>query len=488
MDEYKRDAVETTTRLSPVSTAPTFTVPELASVGLDLSLADLRRHVLVLGGSGSGKTISVVVPVLEALVRYRQQCSSRNRPAILVIDPKDELSEVLAVRASRDRFTVQEVGVRGGQRLDYFARADRDTLMPGRVVDEILSLNPAGDYSAAQDPFWQQTARRYLAAGVAFHMALAACCKTAPGLGRNFWQSLQSELTTTCGLNRDDVRPLSESAPMLVMLRGLIRLLAEAPREKFENGQRAFRPRPSAMFGQLVRSQFPAIDPSGLESLGLAAVDTSSCIAATVETLLAPLSDADLLSRVRLDPLPPRDGEDVLNMNTLVKSGQLLLLRPDPSSLESRIAGRAYKASYFRSVLAGLAVTRGAAYVCDEAHLFLTDDETGEASFLDRARAFGGMCVLVTQSLASLQSAVRRDRQSVVPVIVANCAMRFQFSTVDATTIRELRDVLPPPPDLSMPHVTAVRPLPLLQAGECYWVRPGAFAVGRVQLKSDRSL
>ena len=65
-------------------------------------------NCIVLGGTGSGKSRSVVMPLLAALLNYRLKCGKT--AAVLVIDPKRELEEkvryTLAARGESDRLVV----------------------------------------------------------------------------------------------------------------------------------------------------------------------------------------------------------------------------------------------------------------------------------------------------------------------------------------------------------------------------------------------
>ena len=81
-------------------TANTVQIPEwqsLFSPGGEIARADLCRHVIVFGETGSGKTKSAIVPVLRAILRQADRSYKGNSrvSCALVIDPKKELLPIL---------------------------------------------------------------------------------------------------------------------------------------------------------------------------------------------------------------------------------------------------------------------------------------------------------------------------------------------------------------------------------------------------------
>ena len=79
------------------------------------------------------------------------------------------------------------------------------------------------------------------------------------------------------------------------------------------------------------------------------------------------------------------------------------------------------------------------AYVADEAHRFITSDPVhGEQSYLDCCRAYGGACLLATQSLASLAHALAHGASApaandpALSVLWSNCATKIAFRSTDS--------------------------------------------------------
>ena len=67
----------------------------------EIARADLCRHVMAFGETGSGKTQSAIVPVLKGILRQADPAHKANTPVscALVIDPKKELHQILSSQA-----------------------------------------------------------------------------------------------------------------------------------------------------------------------------------------------------------------------------------------------------------------------------------------------------------------------------------------------------------------------------------------------------
>lgn len=107
----------------PLDLTRTLDVPELTAVGLSLTLADLTRHVFVTGASGSGKTSSIAVPLIRAVLRLRETLPASQRPALIVIDPKKELGGTLHALVPRDELL--QIGRPDDRPIDLYASIPR---------------------------------------------------------------------------------------------------------------------------------------------------------------------------------------------------------------------------------------------------------------------------------------------------------------------------------------------------------------------------
>lgn len=127
-------------------------------------------------------------------------------------------------------------------------------------------------------------------------------------------------------------------------------------------------------------------------------------------------------------------------------------------------------------------------FVCDEFQRYISNDnESGEASLLDRCRAYRITFVCATQSINALYDALSKRNQGgnpefAVKSIMANIAHLFFFHTNDQTTITYLKNALPQKMAANLPHPLEVLPLSGLRVGEAYFVAPQG-KWGRVQFK-----
>ena len=167
------------------ASGPALEVPEWGSLypGGLVEEAQLRRHVLVLGESGSGKTASGVLPLAAALARTPERLA-----CALVIDPKRELlgrlreaaAPGVAVRAV-DLDALQGLRVMGageaGLRADM--EAGRVLTAATRMLVRCSELAPNeglatldGRPPTSHDPYWPREGGRLAATALALALTL----------------------------------------------------------------------------------------------------------------------------------------------------------------------------------------------------------------------------------------------------------------------------------------------------------------------------
>jgi hypothetical protein len=201
------------------------------------------------------------------------------------------------------------------------------------------------------------------------------------------------------------------------------------------------------------------------------------------DPLVNALSNPDISSFVDLDPLP-----DLTRVHTdirsLVDAGKVILFCPEARD-GHRLAGKALKAKFFEAVFSRENLARPVAYVCDEAQRFITQDaESGEQNFLDRCRAYRAICILASQSLASIEHELGSDNAActALDIISSNTPTKFVMRTTDIRTIDWLRTILPSP-ETDGPHVVDVRRPSQLRVGEAYSIfADGGWGLHRARL------
>ena len=160
--------------------------------------------------------------------------------------------------------------------------------------------------------------------------------------------------------------------------------------------------------------------------------------------------------------------------------GRVLLFQPSRDGLDTLLT-RVLKALFFEAVFNDPIREGGGpdlpllGYICDEFHQFVTSDRVhGEASFVDGCRSYGVFCVLACQSVASIEHAFAHSGGSTVQdraavsILWNDTGSKLFFRSTDPRTASRVDDLCPYRPGLS--PLTQVRPLSTLSPGECYAV------------------
>lgn len=205
-------------------------------------------------------------------------------------------------------------------------------------------------------------------------------------------------------------------------------------------------------------------------------------MAQMASTFLAPISTSDFNERICINLIEATTKCE--NILKLIEDGKVMYFAPDRNPMDSEVTvGKALKRLFFVGTMNRESKRRPCIYVCDEAQRFITaDTETGEQNYLDRCRAFRGICVLATQSIVSMHDqllgtlgfngASDQKVASALGVIMTNIGNRFYFRSTDVETVESLKKLLPMPPTGGSQklHVVDVRPAAMLMPGECYYM------------------
>jgi hypothetical protein len=129
------------------------------------------------------------------------------------------------------------------------------------------------------------------------------------------------------------------------------------------------------------------------------------------------------------------------------------------------------KSLFFQSAFERKEMLRPLGYFCDEAQRFLTtDEETGEHSVFDTARAYRLTACIASQSMAALQTAVGAGPKALAALesIIVNTPTKVCFRTTDIGSLQLMKRFIPADPRGSS-HVLHARPPSSLRVGECYF-------------------
>lgn len=166
---------------------------------------------------------------------------------------------------------------------------------------------------------------------------------------------------------------------------------------------------------------------------------------------------------------------------------RFVLYQPDRQGGDSLVAA-CLKARYFEQLFLDADRQSGRAdlplcvYAADEAHRYLSTGPSGEAHFIDAARSFGCVALLATQSLASVENALElgggspTERRATLDIIWTNCGSKLVFRTTCDRTSDHVHQLAPYRPGYA--PITRVRPLSALSPGQCYAFLPdGSFGL-----------
>lgn len=417
--------------------------------------AIMGRHWMTMGETGSGKTVSAVQPLLNSLLSY--ELANGDRASLLVIDPKDELAvwirRKLDAAGQADRLVVVSENLRvaffeGQQNL---SSTDRLALLQSIAPDYYRA--PEGN-SAHWIELGRSMLRELVQAEALFREKLPDA---------SLMEAARADLTDLVGGAIDSEADCSFFGDMKTLLnysRSSHNALKQAHGVFMKIAKEmGLSARVAAPFGRYTSS------PDLIEQFNY--------VAMTLDPLLETLCNPDVVRLIDFSPFEFGGGENTFSIREQIENGKVLLFSPGAIAHEStNIVGRVLKTKFFQASFCRKNKARPVGYVCDEFQRFITSDpESGEQSFLDRCRAHRVICVLATQSVASIEYAIGNDRRSssAISVILNNTAGKIFMRNTDPSTMRAMRNLLPAAP-LGSPHITEVRPVTTLQPGEAYYL------------------
>ena len=466
----------------------------------------LTRHTLVLGETGSGKSFSVILPLLMALARAPRERFG----GAFVIDPKLELLPRLkSVASERLQHVTTEaialnVMVGEDRSIDADLAARRWRTAAHRILLRAASfarsspLRVLGPHKTGEGhaEFFDQEGTFLLRDVLAFILMLTTADAPRP----------EQWIAKHDVASRQWVEKLNARARGHDGERGLNALalcfwaICESPLVSYYDQHESGDPKldaPSWLFARLAQHAHlvwgtkPGEGRELLERvseywLQQAKIDKQH--GGTLGTARVACAEyaAPQVARTLYFGCEPgwRDAHaDAVDFASLASSdgdGRFVLYQPKRGTEEVLVA-RTLKALFFEAVLADPARIdereRGGmplvGYIADEFQDYVTSDAVhGEQSFLDRCRSFGGFCVLATQSTSSIRYALSEGggdptaNEMALNMLLTNTATKYFFRSTDPQTPSWVEALSPRRPGFS--PVTAVRPLTMLAEGECY--------------------
>ena len=509
------DRIGTAPATATQATGPVgLTIPEWRSLHPPVGAiprAVLTRHTLILGETGSGKTVSGILPVVGAMARAPEGVMGCG----LVIDPKRELRAVLEriaperLRTVTTEDVVLDVMAGPHWRLTADLEAGRYRGAAVRILHRVASFSPANpahvlephEVGSSNAEFFNREGCELLITVLVLIAVVTAPQTPEPDQwlchdceARRWVERLRDEARGTSGLRGPNVLALSawvlgdavmhRSKESVVPLgldddepprpsEWLLARIADAALGM----EGAIASETCEVLGRVGTywNRIAAIEPQWVGTLGAA---RGACA-----EFAAPAIARSLYFGFEPGFRTARDAGERLDLATLVARDAapfIMLFQPSREGPDTLFA-IALKASFFEAVLSDPDRIRGGTdlplvgYVADECHRFVTSDPVhGEQSFLDTCRSFGGFCVLACQSVSSLTHALagaggdRVQNEAAIEVLWNNAASKLVFRTTDERTAQRMDALSPHRP--GMAGVVRVRPPASLAPGEAYAV------------------
>lgn len=417
-----------------------------------LPLPDMQRHTIAFGESGSGKTVTVVAPLAKSFLVLGDL--STHWASIVMIDPKRELGDLtrslLASRGQQNR--LMEIGVRP---FDLFEGLAQHPLTQRAELLRRLAFEMP---RIGENSMWICMAQSL------FDQLVKADGEWYRAKGHQGDECLFADLMCT---SESDQAPRNRMHCYMLLLQSLMQRDNMLRRASTEIRRR------------LAEVGLPAsLDPLVNYIAEGELVKQFAYLTQILDPMLRTLSSSDLYAVLDCDPVRTRKSHCV-SIGRHLDAGGVVLYQPPSSMFKfDQLVGRTLKSACFRHAFAR-AGKRPMAYVCDEFHRYVTaDEDSGEQNFLDRCRAFGVSCILATQSIAALKSALlqrghnSQEVEVAVQSILNNTATKYFLRTTDLDTRDHLRSMLPECPRAGMRHVIEVRPPVTLKTGEAYFFLP----------------
>lgn len=467
---------------------PPFAVEGWTELGIDrVEASAMSRHFLILGETGSGKTASGVKPLLRSILSY-ESSDPDAAAAVLVIDPKSELFEFV------NEVMPQRVGGKAvcldlekdEYRLHLFEGTETRSLTAHDVLDEALPLSESmfKSVSNTKEAYWNEHARSTIEGVLGVLLHCARNQKT------DFW----TELTQTMR-SKEWIDGAAKGEPPRATLAESIEsyALKYDPDNYFLPLKQFFTL--SVSWQEACWSAFKSTCnrlgvPVRLSSFADAMVgmpgNQYGSVTSMAALFLTDLASHDLVRHVSLNPIEAP--ENRLCIEDAIEHGSVLIYSPGDNSFVSDAIGRLIKGKFFTATFGRSNKTRPVAYVCDEFQRFITGDpESGEQSFLDRCRAYRAVCVLATQSIASIKKGLHESGElfvdDCVSIILNNTGTKLFFRNTDIETQSRLLQLIPSNPMPRGAHLLGARPVSTLKIGECYFLSSdGSWGRGRIAL------
>lgn len=412
-------------------------------------------NALITGGTGSGKTTSVMFNMVDAAIGYS---ADELISTVLVVDPKAELKpHAIECAAKLGRSNDVLVVGENAPKLHAFRFHD------GKSVKERIEAardHVGGSPGDGDGALWQAKSLQFVIDVLQLEYAVAHN-SGGPGLiARLFPDALGARSVSVWTRLEHLLKTVQQSA---ICLRNtsstcnLVQMLSGT----------------TACINPL--ATFAAIE-------GSMAVEQCMYVARGALSWVSSLATVERTGLVDYNPLPI-EGSNGFDLIKACDEGKIIVFQPGDTEAHTTI-GRLLKGQFFHAVTHRNQMLRPQFYLVDEAQRFISQDaETGEHAFLDRSRAYRCVTILSTQSIAALVASVN---QRSVQAVLSHCPTKVFLRNSDPATQDVLRGCVPLPRNCSLPHITTVRPLSALRTGQAYYRLGNDWGISQYSLSTSR--
>ncbi|MBS1681666.1 MAG: DUF87 domain-containing protein [Bacteroidetes bacterium] len=446
---------------------------------------DMSRHFLILGETGSGKTKSAIIPLLNSILTY----SEESRPSLLVIDPKNELYS--KIKLHKNVINFNQSYNKKKEVIHFFEGLDLEDISSDEIKSKIFNLFP----NIRPVDFFIRQAELCIKSFI--EIDLYSFNSGGADQVESLWQNFIAHCKKSPISSGAEKFPDFGDTRHIALCAQIVKKLQYDASNYFEKFNYLINEIDAL---QLFLEYWASTDDkvaslqnynflNSLVSLRYNATEQLSGVVGTVNNYFGVLCSKGLVNIVSLNPfVPPKEK---LSIAKCMNEGWCVVYSPEQNSDIGDLIGRCIKSKFFEYTFKRENQDRPFAYVCDEFQRFITADRaSGEQSFLDRCRAFKAICVLASQSLASLTHTLSTGYaregavDSSINVILNNTGNKLFFRNTDIDTITKLEKLIPTPFKQGKPHIIQVRPPSTLSVGECYYLLSnGKWGRGKVSIK-----
>ncbi|MEI8310965.1 MAG: hypothetical protein WCH98_09435 [Verrucomicrobiota bacterium] len=437
---------------------PLYTAP-LEMGGLEIRPLDLLEHVLATGGTGSGKTRSFLLPLVErVLARFGTE--ETQKAGMILIDAKGDMTELASecVRRGGRQEDLYILGEGGNCWFSLFDQFDGDPTAVADFLFEMLEDRSGTGAFSQNESFWEENARRLLRAGV-------ICAKAQHGSELGGLQGIADGVNLVMGARKgagDDDDEGDEPTAGTKEIEALANSGFLAERINFQESNHLVdyikndvvhgNPRTWGVIANMTRNYIAQFSQPDLQELFQESGGKRKLIPEDV-------IDEGLLLIVSLSPVVYRAAANPFRLAVKKAFCERILQRNHLVICEG---GRQRDINQTRPIL----------YVMDEFHTTLSPKGRGsDAYFLDRAREFRCMCVLATQGISAICSVL--PTQGMRDHLLNNCRTKFFFANDCPQTSKYFQEIggdedrkvisahfqrVPPPPRFRLPNHEFVEP------------------------------